>query len=320
MSNDESPNVPAKRDRREAVREKAQQVQTKQSRLRVLRGVLLGVGALVVIGAGAFAVVWALSSTASNPQLQPSNADNDGFPVTGITASVGSGTIDEADPVPTEQGATVAGEATPTPTPTTTEAPVVDIRVYVDYLSSGAREFQLANKAQLEQWVSNDTASLTYYPVAMLTAKSNGTKYSLRAASAAACVATHSPEQFFEFNHELLRVQPEIDSDGLSDDELADLAAGSSVTDPTTVRECIEGEEFAAWAKAATDRALKGLPDTDDLTLDGTPKVLVNGIPYVGAFDDPKEFQQFVAAVESNAYFRTATPTPSASATPTPAS
>ncbi|PVW04847.1 protein-disulfide isomerase [Microbacterium sp. Gd 4-13] len=315
MSHDESPNVPAKRDRREAVREKAQQVQTKQSRLRILRGVLIGVAALVVVGGTAFGVAWALDSTASTPQAQPENASQDGFTVSDITAvGGGDGSIADATPVPEPTDAAVEGEAAPTTTPTA--APAVDIRVYVDYLSAGAREFQLANRSQLSQWVSSDTASLTYYPVAMLTAKSNGTKYSLRAASAAACVATHSPERFFDFNNELLRAQPEIDTDGHSDSELADLAQGSSVTDPTTVRSCIENEEFAAWAKAATDRALKGLPDTEGLTLDSMPKVLVNGTPYVGKLSDPKEFQQFVFAVASDAYFRTATPTPTPTATP----
>ena len=78
MSNDESPNVPAKRDRREAVREKAQQVQTKQSRLRILRGVLIGAGALIVVGGAAFGVAWALDSTASTPQAQP------GVPLKGL--------------------------------------------------------------------------------------------------------------------------------------------------------------------------------------------------------------------------------------------
>lgn len=320
MSYDESPNVPAKRDRREAVREKAQRVQTKQSRMRVLRGILLGAAALVLIGGAGLSVAWALNSAASDPQLQPSNVSNDGFPVADISASVGSASLGAAPAAPPAPEASAAGEASlaPTPTPTATAAPAVDIRVYVDYLSTGAREFQLANMSQLAQWVSKDTATLSYYPVAMLTAKSNGTKYSLRAAGAAACVATYSPEQFFTFNHELLRAQPKIDTDGLSDDELADLAAGSSVVDPETVRACIVDGEFAAWAKAATDRALKGLPDTDGLSLDATPKVLVNGIPYVGAFDDPKEFQQFVFAVASDAYFSTASPPPVPSPSQTP--
>ena len=45
--------------------------------------------------------------------------------------------------------------------------------------------------------------------------------------------------------------------------------------------------------------------------------VLVNGTPYVGALDDPKEFAQFVLTIASDAYYkepRAPTPTP----TPTP--
>ncbi|MFG6504399.1 DsbA family protein [Microbacterium sp. P05] len=317
MPNDDPSNVPAKRDRREAVREKAQQVQTKQSRLRVLRRVLLGVAILVVVGVAAVSVSWAVTSATSRPVLQPDNADADGFLVTSVAGSADAGVApnpDEATPTPGTESAT----PTPEPSPTTTAAPPVDIRVYVDYLSAGAREFQLANASQLTKWVEADTATLTYYPVAMLTAKSNGTKYSLRAASAAACVATYSPDTFFRFNHELLRAQPGIDSDGLTDEDLANLAIGSSAEDPDATRTCIEDESFAAWAKSATDRALKSIPGTDGMTLTGTPVVLVNGTPYVGALDDPKEFQQFVTAVASDAYYRTASPTPTPTATPTP--
>ncbi len=49
--------------------------------------------------------------------------------------------------------------------------------------------------------------------------------------------------------------------------------------------------------------------------------VLVNGIPYVGALDDPKEFAQFVLTSASDAYYSTPSPTvsPSGTASPTPA-
>ena len=41
--------------------------------------------------------------------------------------------------------------------------------------------------------------------------------------------------------------------------------------------------------------------------------VLVNGMPYVGALDDPKEFAQFVLTSASDAYYKTPTATPSPS-------
>jgi protein-disulfide isomerase len=322
MSNDQSPNVPAERDRREAVREKAQQVKARQARLRVLRRSLIGAGAAAVVAVGAVAVTYAVSSNGSRPQALPAAATDDGFLVssaTGVPDPLAPQAVDGdastlaagATPTPTPEPAT-----TPTPTPTSTAAPV-DIRVYVDYLSTEAREFQVANAEQLSKWVDEDAAKLTYYPVAMLTSKSNGTKYSLRAAGASACVATHASDRFFAFNHELLTNQPAVDSEGYSDQQLADMAQGAGVSDVATVRSCIEDETYTGWAKAATDRAIKGLPDTKGLALTTLPTVLVNGTPYVGHMDDPKEFAQFVLTIDSNAYYSTATPTPTPSATPT---
>ncbi|MFV9426732.1 DsbA family protein [Microbacterium sp. S1037] len=322
MSNDQSPNVPAERDRREAVREKAQQVKARQARLRVLRRSLIGAGAAAVVAVGAVAVTYAVSSNGSRPQALPAAATDDGFLVssaTGVPDPLAPQAVD-GDASTLAAGATPSATpepaTTPTPTPTSTAAPV-DIRVYVDYLSTEAREFQVANAEQLSKWVDEDAAKLTYYPVAMLTSKSNGTKYSLRAAGASACVATHASDRFFAFNHELLTNQPAVDSEGYSDQQLADMAQGAGVSDVATVRSCIEDETYTGWAKAATDRAIKGLPDTKGLALTTLPTVLVNGTPYVGHMDDPKEFAQFVLTIDSNAYYSTATPTPTPSATPT---
>lgn len=318
MSSDESSNA-APSERRDAVREKALLVQTRQSRVRLIRRTSLGVAALAVVAAIAIVVTWTVSSSASRPMMNPANVVDDGFMVTGVTGvgvapdDVGANGSVQGDAAPTAQPTETAAEATPTPTPTA--APTVDIRVYVDYLSTGARDFQRANMPQLSDWVSQSAATLTYYPVAMLTAKSNGTKYSLRAAGAAACVAQHAPDYFFAFNNALLERQPEVDSDGYSDSELAALAIATGLDGPKVVRSCIEDQSYVSWAKTATERALKELPGSDGVALTATPMVLVNGIQYVGALDDPKEFAQFVLTVASDAYFKSS-PTP----TPTPTS
>ena len=320
MSSDESPNVPAERDRRHAVREKAQQVQAQQSRARVVRTTSVVVAIAAVIAIAAVVVTWTVTSGSSRSSMQPANVTDDGFMVTSVPAVVaggaGPGSIDDetasqsADDLPTD-------EPTPTPEPSPTEQPVVDIRVYVDYLSTGSHEFQVANASQLSNWVAEGAATLTYYPVAMLTAKSNGTKYSLRAAGAAACVATHSPDAFFAFTNDLLARQPAVDSDGYTDDELAVMAQASGAESPKVVRSCIEEASFSSWARAATERALQGLPDADGTALTKTPMVLVNGEQYVGALDDPKEFAQFVLTSASDAYYSTPTPNPGS---PTPGS
>lgn len=315
MSNDQSPNSPAERDRRGAVREKAQQVKAKQTRWRIARRSLIGVGAVAVVAVGAVAVTSALSSHDPRSQALPGAAADDGFMVSSASGVADPGAQQTIDGNAATMTAGAEPTAEPTPTPTGTAAPV-DIRVYVDYMSTEAREFETANAEQLSKWVGDDAASLTYYPVAMLTSKSNGTKYSLRAAGAAACVATHASDRFFAYNHELLTNQPAVDSDGYSDQQLADMAQGAGVGDIAAVRTCIEDETYTGWAKAATDRAIKGLPNTNGQALTATPTVLVNGTPYVGRMDDAKEFAQFVLTVDSNAYYSTATPTPSVTATP----
>ncbi|HEY9310273.1 MAG TPA: thioredoxin domain-containing protein [Microbacterium sp.] len=316
MSSDESQNA-ASSERRDAVREKAQQVKVRQSRARLIRRTSLAVVAVAFVAVIAVVVTWTVSSSASKPMMSPANVVNDGFVVTDVRG----GGVDSVDP---DSNGSLEGEAAtpsppaepepePTPTASPTEAPAVEIRVYVDYLSTGSRDFQLANTKQLSEWVGDGAATLTYYPVAMLTAKSNGTKYSLRAAGAAACVAQHAPDYFFAFNDALLRQQPEVDSDGYSDSELAALAIATGLDGPKVVRACIEDQSYASWAKTATDRALQELPDTDGAALTGTPMVLVNGTQYVGKLDDPKEFAQFVLTIASDAYYK-ATPSP----TPTP--
>jgi protein-disulfide isomerase len=319
MSNDETPNTPAPRGRREAVREKAEQVHAQQSRARIFRRAAAGVAIVAAIVAIGVVVTWVFASAASKPLLNPANMQDDGIVVdaaAGMSLAIPGAPVTEETPAPTATPAPQAEQAAPA-ADATTPAPI-DIRIYVDYLSPGAGEFQLANAKQLTEWVSEDAAVLTYHPVALLTAKSNGTKYSLRAASAAACMGSHSPDTFFAYTNALLSQQPDVDSDGLTDVDLADLAIASGADSPKVVRTCIENQAFATWAKDATDRALKGLPDTDDVTLTGTPMILVNGTPYVGALDDPKEFAQFVLTIASDTYYKESGETPTPTTTPSP--
>ena len=278
-----------------------------------MRRIIIGAVALVAVGAIGTAVVMAVSSTVSKPQLSPSGMDGDGVAVTSISAL----SAPDAAPSPTPEPSEAGDSAAPTPTPTASGQ--VDIHIYVDYLSPGAGEFERANARQLASWISEGAVTVTYHPVSLLTASSNGTKYSLRSAAAAACVATHSPDQFYAFNHELLGDQPAVDSDGLSDVELADLAGAVGVDNAKAVRACIEEQDFVTWAKEATARALEGpLAGSDDLVLTSAPMVIANGEAYVGALKDPAEFSQFVLTVASDAYYATPTPAPDSTQTPAP--
>ncbi|PZU48754.1 MAG: protein-disulfide isomerase [Microbacterium sp.] len=298
--------------RREAVREKAQQVRLQQTRARRVRTLALAGGVTAAVAVVAVVVAWAIGASASRPQLSPHGAKDDGFIVTSI--STGS-SVSSPDDVASPSATPLSADATPVASPTET-APV-DIHVYVDYLSPSAKDWQLANKAQLSTWVTEGAATLTYHPVAMLTAKSNGTKYSLRAAGAAACVATYAPNNFFSFNDDLLTRQPAVDSDGFSDKDLADIALANGSDDPTRLRECIEDGEFSAWVKAATERAVSGIEGSDGLSLTGNSLITVNGQAYVGDPTDPAEFSQFVlTSASGKAAKAQSSPSPTPSVTP----
>jgi len=320
MSSDHTPNVPAPRNTREAVREKAQQVHAQQSRARIMRRIIVGLVAVVAVGSIGAAVAFAVGSSISKPALSPDGMDADGVTVNDVTPLADSAEVPATPtPDPSEAGAT----ATPQPTPTADAVQPTAIHIYVDYLSTEAAEFERANARQLAGWIKQGAVTVTYHPVALLTASSNGTKYSQRAASAAACVATYSPEHFYDFNHELLTDQPELDSDGRTDVQLADLAVAVGAENTKKVRSCIEKQDFVGWAKDATTRALEGpLPGSKDLKLNGEALVVVGGQAYVGAMDDPAEFSQFVLTTSSDEYYGESdpTPTPTPTVTETPAS
>lgn len=316
MSSDETDQTPASgpaaepredqpRARREAVREKAQQVSARQSRNRVLRRSAIALAVVAAVAAIAFAVTSVVVPTMTKPALNPSGLVNDGVVV---------------DPAmlqgEEEVEATEAPEESPAPEEST-DTDAIEVHVYVDYLSHAAGEFQRVNQTQLTDWVEQGAVELVYHPVALLTSKSNGTKYSQRAAGAAICVFEHAPAAFPAFNHELLTNQPPVDSDGYADSELADRAIATGARDTKTVRACIEDEDYFAWARAATERALnEPLPGTDGVTLTGAPMILVNGQPYVGSLDKPEEFAAFLLAADSEAYLKTATPAPTPSEEP----
>ena len=210
MLSDESPNASATSDRRDAVREKgaagagAAVASTNHPSLPPLAIVLIAVVAVAARRRDLGGVVGSLQARAEPRECRRRRLHRHRR----SPASPPMTEHERDDPTLDPATATAAPAPNPaTPAPTRRE-PAVDIRVYVDYLSPGSQDFQLANVAQLSKWVTQDAATLTYYPVAMLTAKSNGTRYSLRAASAAACVAHPFARHFFAFTTPCWRSSP----------------------------------------------------------------------------------------------------------------
>lgn len=285
---------------REAARERARELRdqhrkTERRRRLIVLGSIAG-GLLVAVG-----IIWVVLATfASSGGRGPLNMQSDGIKIGEDFKAVHSHGLREGQE----------------PTPSAPNPPgVVDIQVYFDYLCQNCALFEERNGSQLRTWIQSGAATVEYHPIAVLTSKSAGTQYSMRAANAAACVAEFAPDSFFDFNAALFVDQPEEGSPGLSDAEIIERAERAEVANLPRVRTCIEEKRFRSWVVAATQRALAGpIPGTNVEAITSTPTIIVNGeqFAYTTAFD-PNEFAQFVQQTLGQSFEETPTPTPTPS-------
>ena len=295
---------PTRNERREAAREKARVLREEQKK-RERRNRFLIIGGVVVTVVAIAALIFTLVAQSIKPAGPgPLNMASDGILLVGGESGI------EAVETPA-----IPAGGQPTPTELDDSGTVANIVVYVDYLCPYCGQFERTNSEAMRTMVEEGAATLQIHPIAILTNKSQGTQYSLRAANAAACVAEESPEAFFDFNSLLFENQPEELTEGLTNDQLKELAAEAGAT--TSVDTCIDDKRFHSWVQEATNRALtEPIPNSELESVTGTPTVLVNGKQYVGSLEDQAEFQSFVLQAAGEAYSEsTATPTP----TPTPA-
>jgi len=292
-----------KNQRRAAARQKAQLARQKQKRRqRAGKWALQGGLALVVI-AIVVGVVLVITNSIRPAGPGPANMASDGIKIGQGFEAVQTGALGPDDE--------------PTASASTASSDTVDIVVYLDYLCPICGEFEQANNDYISGLVESGAATVEYHPVAILTNQSLGTKYSNRAANAAACVANYSPNSFFDFNTAMFEQQPEEGTRGLDDSQLADIATGvDGVTEASDITRCIDDDEFGSWVTAATQRAIDGpLPNSDLDALTGTPTVLVNGQKYDGSRPfTVQEFRSFVVTAAGNSYTESGTASPS----PTP--
>jgi protein-disulfide isomerase len=294
---------PARSDVRESARERARELRElhkKQDRNRRRIVTLSVVGGVLVI---VVVISLVILNFAQPSGRGPLNMLSDGIKIgTGYKAVHTPGVPANSKPVPSASNPPA----------------VIDIKLYVDYLCPNCGTFQKKNGDQLRAWVKSGAATIEIHPIAVLTTKSAGTQYSLRAANAAACVAEFSPDHFFDFNAALFVDQPKEGSAGLTDAQIEARASNSGVTGMTDVIKCIEDHRFRGWVQAATTRALNGpIPGADVKTIAGTPTIIVDGtqFKYTTAFD-PNEFAQFVLQVAGDSFTKNPSPTPTPSPTP----
>ncbi|GHD52425.1 hypothetical protein D9V29_06725 [Mycetocola manganoxydans] len=309
MDSDAPEVLPTKNERREATREKAKELRESQKKRDKRNRVLLQGGIVVAVVAVIVGVAFIITSAIRPPAPGPANMASDGI-VVGSALEV------------VETPALAAGAS---PVATKVDPNVPNIRIYVDYLCPVCGEFERANAEQLATWAEKGTATVEYHPIALLTGRSAGSQYSLRAANAAACVANYSPNDFFDFNSSLFKNQPEVGTAGHSDEALMEFAATAIQTDAGTapagpiqsnIDSCITDATFTPWVQSATDRATtEKVPYSSLDKVKGTPTVLVNDKQYTGSITDDEEFQAFVLSVASETYAKSSpSPSPSPSA------
>ena len=293
---------PSRNEQREAAREKARVLREEQKKRERRNKWLIQGGIIVAVVAVAGLVAGLLLNNVRPDGPGPANMASNGIVLTGAEGVI----------TPVETPA-LAADATPKPTVPDDSGTVANIVTYIDYLCPFCGQFEQTNSESIRAMIEEGAATLEVHPIAILTNKSAGTQYSLRAANAAACVADNSPESFLDFHDLMFQNQPEEGTEGLSNDEIAELAKQAGVSSFSTIEKCIDDKQFHTWVQDATNQALtQPVPNSDLASITGTPTVLVNGKQYVGSLTDPAEFQSFVLQATGETFSESnATPTPS---------
>lgn len=151
-----------------------------------------------------------------------------------------------------------------------TGGPVV-VSVYFDFMCPWCGVFERTQAPTLDALVASGDIVLDSHPIAILDRYSQGSNYSSRAAAAAFAVAEGSPDHYFRFVEALMAegTQPEENTAGLSNDEMAEIAKGLGV--PQKVLDEISSAAYFDYTTTATELASKDLGQLQ------TPTILLNG-------------------------------------------
>lgn len=162
----------------------------------------------------------------------------------------------------------------------------VTVSVYFDYLCPACGAFEEANGAALEQLLQAGEVTVELRPMSFLDQLSADTRYSTRAANALATVVDADPGHAWAFHRALYANQPQEGNEGLTDQQLADIAREVDVPDRVSAT-FVEGR-FEDWVAERTKVAFAD-------GVEGTPTILVDGERFEG---DPYQTASLVAAVE----------------------
>ncbi len=275
----------SKNERRDAAREQARALREQQlkrdRRNRVLGISMLSVAVLALVGVGAWLFLQSGSSSdealpdyPDTPLSEVSDVPSTALPEGGIPVSA------------TGVGGTVDDSTT-------------RVDVYLDYMCPACGAFEEANGENLISLAADGSATVVYHPIAILNRFSNGTGYSTRAASAAALVADEAPDQFAAFNEQLFAGQPEENTSGLTNAEIADIAREAGVADGVAdkIADGSALDRFGQWVTSATNDVTAN-PDlvNEQNGSFGTPTITIDGDVWTENWTDPNALLQAVGS------------------------
>lgn len=170
------------------------------------------------------------------------------------------------------------------------------VDIWFDAMCPVCGAFEKANGDTLEKAVKDGSITLRLHPLTFLDRLSNGTGYSTRAAAALTCVGVHDPSRVLDYYQALFTDQPEENSTGLTDEQLAKRATDLGITD---ISGCIDRSgSYQAWAQANTAHSQSGPIEVDGKkvldSIEGTPTVLVDGKQFTGSISDAAAFRKFL--------------------------
>lgn len=148
------------------------------------------------------------------------------------------------------------------------DAAPVTVEIYYDYMCPACGAFEAANGGELDRLLEEGTIKVELRPISFLDETSEGTQYSTRTANAIATVADGAPEAVWDFHAALYANQPQEGTEGLDDDEIADIAADAGV--PEDVVSAFDDGTYRGWVADITERAF-------DTGVEGTPTVKIDG-------------------------------------------
>ncbi len=157
----------------------------------------------------------------------------------------------------------------------------VRVVVYEDFQCPSCKAFEENVGSTLAKDVTDGQIQLEYRPVAFLD-RASTTNYSSRALATAACALDEGGPTVFTKLHDLLFTsQPAEGSAGLTDGQLADLAAKAG-TDKQAITRCQSAGTYDGWVAMVTDDASKaGITGTPTYFVDGKQVTFSNS-------EDPK--------------------------------